>query len=83
MKINRKNWIFKSIFGLKNPNEGFEDELTRQRSESEKIQNERNQKMERLEAEIDVAEEKIQLMSDELDKKHLQDFYLIFKILFF
>ena len=75
MKLNRKNWILKSIFGSNNPNEGFEDELTKQRKESEKLQNERNTKMERLEAEIDVAEEKIQQISDELDKKHVEEWF--------
>ena len=51
---------------------GFEDELSRQRADSERIKSEKNEKIDRLQTELDQATDKIGELQDDVDQKQLE-----------
>ena len=52
---------------------GFEDELSRQRADSERIKSEKNEKIDRLQTELDQATDKIGELQDDVDQKQLEE----------
>ena len=55
-----------------NSSKGFEDELSRQRADSERIKSEKNEKIDRLQTELDQATDKIGELQDDVDQKQLE-----------